>query len=57
MSVPRVQSIFLAKPTEGDPMTVTEVCILTWAVLGMIAVAILLRYPERRREHRGENRN
>jgi hypothetical protein len=38
-------------------MTVTEVCLLTWAILGMIAVAILLRYPERRHEHQGENRN
>jgi hypothetical protein len=28
-------------------MTATQICILTWAVLAMIAVAILLRYPER----------
>jgi hypothetical protein len=38
-------------------MTVTEICIFTWAILGMIAVAILLRYPERGHERRGENRN
>jgi hypothetical protein len=38
-------------------MTVTEVYILTWAILGMISVAILLRHPERERDRQGENRN
>jgi hypothetical protein len=28
-------------------MTVTEICILTWAILGMTAVAILLSQPQR----------
>lgn len=37
-------------------MSVTEICILTWAILGMIAVAILLRQPERRHERKEENR-
>jgi hypothetical protein len=37
-------------------MSVTEICILTWAILGMIAVAILLRHPESRHERREENR-
>ena len=28
-------------------MTATEICILTWSIFAMIAVAILLGYPER----------
>jgi hypothetical protein len=37
-------------------MSLTQICIVTWAILGMIAVAILLR-PERGHERREENRN
>jgi hypothetical protein len=29
-------------------MTITEVCLLAWAILGIIVVAILLRFPERK---------
>jgi len=29
-------------------MTVTEICLLAWAILGIIVVAILLRFPERK---------
>jgi hypothetical protein len=29
-------------------MTITEVCLLAWAILGIIVVAILLRTPERK---------
>jgi hypothetical protein len=28
-------------------ITITEICFLAWAILGMIVVAILLRLPER----------
>jgi beta-lactamase regulating signal transducer with metallopeptidase domain len=31
-------------------MTTTEICILVWAILGMIVVAILLRVGGRRDE-------
>jgi hypothetical protein len=50
MLVAGAYSIILAR--QGDRsgmMTATEICILTWAVLAMITVAILLRYPERGR--------
>jgi hypothetical protein len=29
-------------------MTVTEICLLAWAILSIIVVAILLRFPERK---------
>jgi hypothetical protein len=35
-------------------MTVTEVCLLTWAILGMIEVAILLRVGGRKVDRRRE---
>jgi hypothetical protein len=31
-------------------MTMTEICFLAWAIVGIVVVAILLRSPERRRE-------
>jgi hypothetical protein len=37
-------------------MTVTQTCILAWAILGLVVVAILLRFG-RRDERSRENRN
>jgi hypothetical protein len=37
-------------------MTVTQTCILIWAVLGMISVAILLHFLRRGDERGSENR-
>jgi hypothetical protein len=36
-----------SKVTRGGTMTNTEICLLAWAILGMIVVAILLRFPQR----------
>jgi len=58
MSVRQGQPILSVKQRDrGGTMSVTEICILTWAILSMIAVAILIRYPERGHERRGENRD
>jgi hypothetical protein len=35
-------------------MTRTEICILAWAIVGMIVVAILLRVAERKDDRRRE---
>jgi hypothetical protein len=32
----------------GGTMTITEIYLFAWAVLGIIVVAILLRFPERK---------
>jgi len=37
-------------------MTVTQICIFAWAVLGLIVVAILLRFLGRGDERGRENR-
>jgi hypothetical protein len=37
-------------------MTVTQTCILAWAILGLVVVGILLRVGGRRDERGRENR-
>jgi hypothetical protein len=49
--------LFVRQRDQGGLMTLTEISIVSWAILGMIAVAILLRYPERGHERRRENRD
>jgi len=41
----------------GGAMTVTQICIFAWAILGLVVVAILLRFLGRGDERGRENRN
>lgn len=41
----------------GDTMTMTEICLLAWAILGAIVVAILLGVTDRRDDRGRDNRN